>query len=78
MADLEIGNFTRSIDKRAGRGNTSTVAYAEAANMTSIAAKKTRLAAISGSTFTAARLNSMTENDMDYALKLHSADIASV
>lgn len=78
MADLEIGNFLRQQDKRLGRGNTTTVQYAEAANMTSIAAKKARLAAISGTTFTTARLNAMTENDLDYALKLHSADSASV
>lgn len=40
------------------------------ANYASISAKRTRLAAINGAYYTTSRLNQMTENDMDYALRL--------
>jgi hypothetical protein len=39
-------------------------------NDDSIATLRARLTAISASTFTAARLNTMTQNDMVYALRL--------
>lgn len=41
------------------------------ANYGSITALRTRLAAISGASFTAARLDTMTINDMIYALKIN-------
>lgn len=68
MADLDLGNVFGVQDKRRGRGATGTEANAEVNNMTSISAMRTRLAALNGSYYTAARLNNMTENDMLYAL----------
>jgi len=40
------------------------------ANYATVANLRTRLAAVNGSYFTTARLNSMNENDMTYALRL--------
>ena len=40
------------------------------ANYTSISAKRTRLGVINAGYYTTARLNQMTENDMDFAIRL--------
>lgn len=69
MADADIGNLGFT-DKRHTQGKT-TVNIATPANYVSVSALKTRLTAISGTTFTAARLNTMTKNDMLYALRLN-------
>jgi hypothetical protein len=69
MADTDVANVWGFVDKRRGRGTTSTEANAETANMTSLAAMRTRLTALNGAYYTTARLNNMTENDMIYALK---------
>jgi hypothetical protein len=69
MADTDLNTVWGFVDKRRGRGTTTTEANAETANMTSIAAMRTRLAALNGAYYTTARLNTMTENDMIYALK---------
>lgn len=65
MADKQIGPIDLGFTSRNG----STVATP--ANYASVAAMKTRLAAINGTSYTAARLNSMTINDMVYALRLN-------
>lgn len=58
-------------DKRSGASTASgSTAVGTAANYTSPAAMRTRLAAINGTYYTTARLNSMTENDLTYALRL--------
>lgn len=69
MADTDLENVLHIVDKRRGRGTTSTEAMAEINNMTSISAMRTRLTALNGAYYTAARLNNMTENDMIFALK---------
>jgi hypothetical protein len=69
MADTDLTNVWGFTDKRRGRGTTTTETNAEAANMTSISAMRTRLTALNGAYYTTARLNNMTENDMIYALK---------
>lgn len=78
MADTQAGPTDLGfVDKRRGRdfqGQT----IAEAANMGSVSALRARLTAINSTTFTAARLNAMTVNDMVYALRMHSADVAGV
>jgi hypothetical protein len=79
MADLTVGNPHGVTDKRAGRGNiTATSILAEAANMDTIEDLKVRLAAINGTSYTAARMRSMTYNDLVYALRLASADAAGI
>lgn len=57
-------------DKRKNSRTASTSNLATPANYSSIGAKRTRLAAINGAYWTAARLNQASENDMDYALRL--------
>lgn len=78
MANLDINNPIGVIDKRVGRGSTGANGLAEYANLGSIAGMRTRLAAIDGTYFTAARLDLMTENDMVYALRVRSADAAGI
>lgn len=78
MANLDINDPLGLVDKRRGRGTSGAHTLAEVNNATSINALRTRLAALSGTTFTAARLDAMTENDMLYALRLHTADSAGV
>lgn len=74
MADLDINDPLGLVDKRVGRGRTAGHGQVEVNNMTSITAMRTRLAALNGTYYTAARLNNMTENDMVYALR----DTASI
>jgi hypothetical protein len=79
MADLDINDPFGIVDKRKGRGNTtSTHHLAEAANMTTIAGMKARLTTLNPTTYTAARLSTMTENDLLYALRVASADAAGI
>lgn len=63
MASAQSGNRLRVIDKRLS------TSLGTDANFKDISAMRTRLAAISGTTFTAARLEAMTKNDMVYALR---------
>jgi hypothetical protein len=70
MANLDTANFVRVTDKRAGTGFTSTP-FATKANYTDIADMRARLTAISGTIYTAARLDQMTQNDMVYAIRLN-------
>jgi hypothetical protein len=66
------------VDKRRGRGGTGASVLAESANMTSVSALKSRLTALSATSYTAARMNSMTVNDLIYALRVASADAAGI
>ena len=74
MADLDINDPLELTDKRRGRGSTDVQGQAEINNMTSVNTMRTRLAALNGAYYTAARLNNMTRNDMVYALR----DTASI
>ena len=77
MADFQIGMFpTRFVDKRRVRG--AYTALTEENNYDSIASMKTRLTALKPAAYTAARLNSMTANDLQYALRLETADSAGI
>lgn len=79
MADLDITANDGLTDKRVGRGNTTaTHILAEKANMDSVADMKTRLAAINGTSYSAARMHSMTKNDLVYAMRVASADSAGI
>jgi len=77
MANFDIGNRQKVVDKRAGRGTTASPLTTTDTNSRDITAMRARLTAISGTTYTAARLNTMTENDMLYALRM-SDDLAGV
>lgn len=78
MADAQNGpvdfGFT---DKRRGRDQSSP-ALSESANYQSVSTLKARLTALAPTSYTAARLNNMTVNDMVYALRLASADSAGI
>ncbi len=78
MADLDINDPSGVVDKRRGRGSIAGPALAEQNNMTSVANLKTRLTALNATSYTPARLATMTENDMIYALRLASADSAGI
>lgn len=77
MADLDLTkNSSMVADIRNGRGTPGTT-FGTPLNYDSVTTLKTRLAAISGTSYTAARLNSMTKNDLIYALRLND-DTAGV
>lgn len=77
MADFQIGSaHTSFVDKRRVRGAFNTLT--EENNYDSVASMKTRLAAISATSYTAARLNAMTVNDLQYALRVATADSAGI
>lgn len=78
MAQNDLYNPMGFVDKRAvSKGGTSGTLISTPANYASVGAMRTRLAAINGAYFTAARLDQMSENDMIYALRL-ADDAASV
>ena len=77
MANFDIGNRQKVVDKRAGRGTTASPLTTTDTNARDITAMRARLAAIDATTFTAARRNTMTENDMLYAIRM-SDDLAGV
>lgn len=70
MANLDVGNRQRVVDKRQNRGTTTNPVTSDA-SMKDITAMRARLTAINATTFTAARLNTMTENDMLYAIRMN-------
>lgn len=79
MADLDINDPFGLVDKRRGRGTTTTShQLAEASNLTTVAAMKARLTALNPTTYTSARLATMTENDLIYAIRVASADSAGI
>lgn len=67
---IQIGNVIGVTDKSAttpdGTGFTDP-------DMATIDAMRARLTAISGTSYSAARLNQMTYNDMVYALRVHDS-----
>lgn len=70
MANLDIGNRERVVDKRAGRGNTTNPITADA-SIKDITATRARLTAINAGYFTSARLDKMTKNDMLMAIRIN-------
>lgn len=78
MADLQVGPLNeRFVDKRRGRG-TSTTVVAEVASFNDLNALKARLTTLNPTAYTAARLRAMTVNDIIYALRLSSSDNAGI
>lgn len=78
MANLDINDPLGLPDVRRGRGTTGNHNMAEVNNMTSINAMRTRLQALDAGYFTNSRLETMTENDMAYALRVRSADATGI
>lgn len=74
MAELDIGNSVGFADKRQGRGTNGASVVTELANYGSIKLMRDRLAVLNSTYYTAARLNSMTRNDLVYALRMESTD----
>lgn len=68
MADAQIGNIHGVTDKSDTAGDQT--GYNDA-DLQTIATMRSRLAAINGTYYTAARLNEMTFNDMVYAIRLN-------
>lgn len=80
MADLDIGAGDRTgfVDNRFNRGLTGATVLAEEANYSSISSMKARLTALNSTSYSTARLATMTQNDMVYALRVASADAAGI
>lgn len=81
MADFTLGGFSAVppfVDKRRGRGGVGADVVAEVANMMSVSLLRARLTALKPTAYTAARLNSMTRNDMIYAVRKESADTGGI
>jgi hypothetical protein len=78
MAELDIGNSVGFVDKRQGRGTNGSSVVTELANFGSIKLMRDRLTALNSTYYTAARLNTMTRNDMVYALRMASSDAAGI
>lgn len=70
MADIDTENIFGIVDKRRNaKGQNTFQALSTPANYTDVASLKARLTAISATTFTPARLNSMTKNDLLFAVR---------
>ena len=76
MADLEREHIIGFVDKR--RTQTTAGATPAIANFGSVADLRTALAATNAGYFTSVRLNQMTKNDMVYALRVSTGDVAGV
>lgn len=70
MANGNLGVANDVTDKRQTQGNNAST-IATPANYASVAALRTRLAAINAGLYTSAYLDLMTKNDMVYAVRLN-------
>jgi hypothetical protein len=69
MANLDVKNRTGVTDKRKGLGTTTTPLSAIDANLRDVGSMRTRLAAARPALYTSAMLDTMTHNDMVYAIR---------
>ena len=74
MANSNSGNPYKLLDIRKPVGDKVGTVLAEVNNLSSVSLLRTRLKALSGTTYTDARLDAMTRNDMVYALRLSTGD----
>lgn len=86
MADSERENPLGYVDRRRiarggdpgnVNGNPIAAGNSDSSNLSSVAGLRARLTAISATTFTVARLNAMTKNDMVYAVRVQD-DLAGI
>ena len=78
MANLDIENVLGIPDKRQGRGQTGAHVLSEINNMTTVGNLKTRLQALNAAYYTDACLETMTKNDLQYALRQATGDSAGI
>jgi hypothetical protein len=80
MADFDISTNRGLTDKRIGRGidKANSAVFVEEDNMDDIKGLRARLTALSATSYTTARLDAMTKNDMIYALRTASSDSAGI
>lgn len=78
MANLDIENALGIPDKRQGRGQTGAHVLSEINNMTTVGNLRTRLKALNAAYYTDARLETMTKNDLQYALRQATGDSAGI
>lgn len=73
MANTQLGQIDTGFSAKTlpSDGSAGTSDVGTPANYTSISAMRTRLAAISGTTYTTAVLDQMSVNDMVYALRVN-------
>jgi hypothetical protein len=71
VANHNSGNPMGVTDKRFGRGGAKPHAGSTVTNASDIASMRARLQVISATAYTNARLDSMTMNDMLYAIRLN-------
>lgn len=77
MANTQTGPIRNdAIDKRRGRDYGS-FTLTEHSNMSTITAMRARLTALSAN-YTAARLDAMTTNDMEYAIRVLGTDSGGI
>jgi hypothetical protein len=78
MADGQMGPVNvKFVDKRRD-AKTHALTLSESANYTTVAALKARLTALKATTYTAAKLATMSVNDMVFALRQESGDSAGI
>lgn len=78
MADNQMGPIdTGFVDKRRGRSHEG-VTLSEQANYSSITSLKTRLTALAPTVYTTAKMNTMSVNDLVFALRNASGDSAGI
>lgn len=78
MADGQMGPVNiKFVDKRKD-ARTHALTLSEAANYQTVASLKARLTALKSTTYTAAKLATMSVNDMVFALRNESADSAGI
>lgn len=71
MADRQIGNHAGLPIRTANQNGGATASQGfKDADLLDVDAMRTRLAAIDGATYTTARLNQMSFNDMVYAIRV--------
>jgi hypothetical protein len=78
MASGTINTGKGFLDKRRGRVNASTTLLAEEANYDNVASMRSRLTTISAARYPTWKLDTMTINDLRYALRIETGDSAGI
>lgn len=80
MADTERENVFGFVDKREVQSNGGSLPGFRDSNIyyNDVSRLRTQLAAVNAAYYTTARLNNMTKNDMVYALRVSTGDVAGI
>ena len=76
MANLDIKNLLKVVDKRRGRG-TTVDPIADIHKYDDVTSLRAALTAVSATTYSPSRLDKMSINDMTYAVRLNN-DLAGI